>query len=787
MADTLKHMRELAEPELLNKDTMLISKPAADRWGWLPALSLTSAIGVFLLALAYNGGRDAAQWADALFWFGLLVLFLPIAGRLLSSGASRRERIALLVVLGMALYLAKYLQYPLYFTYHDEFAHWRTAYDIAASGHLFQRNPIIPISSFYPGLEIATNALSSLTGLSLFAAGNVVLGVGRLVLILAVYLFFEHIISSARVAGIATLLYMANPHFLFFDADFSYESLALPLAMFVLFAVARRSSEPGGRHRGLTLAIWLGLGAVVITHHVTSYAPVAFLLLWTVVSSYNRGLLLTLRHKIADFSAFFYPQRHGTSHQSRDQKDKDQAGPGWAALIGLVMSIAWLIYTGDLAIGYLYPYLSGALHQLAEIFFSRGPIRPLFQDASGLVAPLWERLMTYASIGLILLGLPFGLFWIWQRKRSNALALTLSVVAFAYPVSQIFRLTKAGAESADRATEFLFLSMAFILAIGVREFWLSRVLNWRRPEIVMGAIAVSFLGPTIAGSGPMWFRMPGTYLVIADPRSIEPEGISAAQWSDLYLGGGHRIAADRINGLLMASYGNEWIVEGVYEVVPPVLTSLQFEPKDKAILQQQRIQYLIVDRRLSTGLPRIGVYFEITASGIKQYNKPIDPAALTKFDDVKNVSRLFDSGNIVIYDVEAITNPPTIISTSKTSCISASPTAATSSYPNVAHLYAGIIHDIPASLTMNISLMNIQQQQGVICGSFNVMPENGLFNGIPQNGSFTGTVNTDRQIQFTVTSNTGQATYSFEGMVQPDGSIAGTYCGLGTATGKCSG
>src|SRR5437773_9757751 len=105
MTDSLKHLRELAEPEMLNKDTMLMPKAAADRWGWLPdkdtmlmpkaaadrwgwlpALSLTSAVGVFLLALAYNGGRDAAQWADPLFWFGLLVLFLPIRSEVRGVG-----------------------------------------------------------------------------------------------------------------------------------------------------------------------------------------------------------------------------------------------------------------------------------------------------------------------------------------------------------------------------------------------------------------------------------------------------------------------------------------------------------------------------------------------------------------------------------------------------------------------------------------------------------------------------------------------------------------------------
>jgi hypothetical protein len=37
-----------------------------------------------------------------------------------------------------------------------------------------------------------------------------------------------------------------------------------------------------------------------------------------------------------------------------------------------------------------------------------------------------------------------------------------------------------------------------------------------------------------------------------------------------------------------------------------------------------------------------------------------------------------------------------------------------------------------------------------------------------------------------VTSNTGQATFSFDGTIQPDGTLAGTYCSLEVATGRCS-
>ena len=35
------------------------------------------------------------------------------------------------------------------------------------------------------------------------------------------------------------------------------------------------------------------------------------------------------------------------------------------------------------------------------------------------------------------------------------------------------------------------------------------------------------------------------------------------------------------------------------------------------------------------------------------YTVALDPADLTKFDGVQNVNRIYDSGNIIIYDVSA--------------------------------------------------------------------------------------------------------------------------------------
>src|SRR5689334_11982262 len=70
-----------------------IAPAASASWGWLPTLSLAGAGGLLLVALANNQARAGAAWPDALFWAGLLLLFAPVAARLLAPEPARRERI----------------------------------------------------------------------------------------------------------------------------------------------------------------------------------------------------------------------------------------------------------------------------------------------------------------------------------------------------------------------------------------------------------------------------------------------------------------------------------------------------------------------------------------------------------------------------------------------------------------------------------------------------------------------------------------------------------------------
>jgi uncharacterized membrane protein len=590
-------------------------------WGWLPVVSVVDALGLCVVAVAYAGARVNAIWGDPVFWVGILLLFVPAAIRVLSPTVSQGERIGMLVMLGIALYLVKVFQYPLTAgADFDELRHLRTAEDIARLHQLFQPNPILTVSPSYPGLEIVENAISGLTGIPLFYAGMLVIGVARLLLVVALYLFFARVSGSAQIAGIATLLYMANPNFLYFGAALAYESLALPLAVVVLLAVALRWRAPPALNWSLTPIICLLLGAVVITHHVTSYVLVLFLLVWTALS-----MVLSRR-------------------------PWQRTGPGGPALLGLAMVVAWTIFTGGAVVNYISDVLEDALLELLQILGGQTAPRRLFQDGAGVVAPLWERVMSYASVGLILVGILVGLPLIWRRYRTSAVALALTGLAISYPAAQAVRLTHAGGIVSDRTMEFNFWGIAFVMAVGITGYIVAAAPSWWRMGTTVSAMTIVFIGGILLGGGSAWNRMPGPYLVAADARSITPESQMVAAWLAQHIASRDWIGTDRTNGLLIGAEGRlRPTTDEINDEVARVFTSTQFGDEEQHILQVKHIQYLVVDRRLSTGLPRIGFYFSQREPNAFHYHAPIEAAALAKFDHAPEMDRLYDSGNIIVY------------------------------------------------------------------------------------------------------------------------------------------
>ncbi|MCA1725635.1 MAG: hypothetical protein LC748_15565, partial [Thermomicrobia bacterium] len=355
------------------------AQPARESWGWFPALALISAFGLLLVVTAYTCSRFEGRWispgqALIVWWTGLVVIFLPISARLLSSEPSRRERLATVVTLGLQFFLVEVLSSPIQFVDYDELMHWHTVDSILRYHHLFHQNSLLPVSPLYPGLENVTSALVSLSGISIFHAGVIVLAISRVVFVIALFLLFEEISASPRVAGIATLLYMTNPNFLFFDAQFIYESLALPFAVLVLYAVVRSVRRGPNGQLARAIAAVLGATFVIITHHVASYMLAAVLLIWTLVSHLGPRLRF--------------------SHADRQQ-------PGGLTLLVFAGGLTWLLYVATIVVGYLAAPVTHGVTELASIILREQKSRALFQGYAGQVNPLWERLIALASVLLI--------------------------------------------------------------------------------------------------------------------------------------------------------------------------------------------------------------------------------------------------------------------------------------------------------------------------------------------------------------------------------------------------
>jgi hypothetical protein len=600
--------------------------PLAARWGWLPALSLAAAAGLLIVAAANMLARAGAGQAQALFWTGFLVLAAPPAARLASAQPGRRERLGLVLVSGLAFYLVKVLHSPYAFTFSDELLHQYNTQAVLQYGVLFHPHPVLPVIAYYPGLASAAAALAALGGLPVFTSGLVVIGAARLVLVLSLFLFYEQVSGSARAAGVGALLYMAHSNFLYWSAQFSYESLALPLAALVAYAAARAEELPGGRERAaLTWAAALVLLAVVVTHHLTSYALVG--LLWLA------ALACLVRWRLTG---------GGT-------------GPWELALAGLAAAGLWVFWVAPQTLTYLSIIFSRAFVSFMQMLAGLETARRLFQSNAGHVAPLWERVAGIASVLLLAAAQPLGLVQIARRYRTDVFALLLSGAAVAYFAMLALRFTQAGWETGNRASDFLFVGLAFVTALAAVQAW--DYLHAAGQALLTGGLAIVFMGGLIAG-WPRDLRLGGPYRVAVAGRALEPQGVAAAAWLLEALGPDHAVAADSSNALLLLNHGDQAAYSGRNDGFHEVIAATPLADWQLRLLRREGIEYVLVDRRRVSWDSMAGYYFVPPANRVAAGEEFIDPGVNAKFERQDRVSRLFDSGDITLYDVRSLSLVP---------------------------------------------------------------------------------------------------------------------------------
>ena len=242
---------------------------------------------------------------------------------------------------------------------------------------------------------------------------------------------------------------------------------------------------------------------------------------------------------------------------------------------------------------------------------------------------------------------------LWRWQNSRLIAITLLTLVF--PVSLAFRLTVKGWELGSRLGALSFIGVALVVAIAFLCRRSGKPPGRVWAVTIAACVTLVAMGGFIVGWGVV--NLPSGYRVAGDALSVERTGIDAARWTRTGLGSGHRFGADRINRLLLATYGDQRIVTTLLHRVDMSRTMFAsgLGSSERYDLRAGRVDYLLVDMRMTLEKPLMGVYFEKGEPDWVSANPP-SPQALLKFDALPRASRLYDSGAIKIYDVRAFRN-----------------------------------------------------------------------------------------------------------------------------------
>jgi hypothetical protein len=364
---------------------------------------------------------------------------------------------------------------------------------------------------------------------------------------------------------------------------------------------------------------------------MTSYALIAFLLAWAFLER----------------------------SAARSAETAPRAGLWLLALAGVAIVALWGALIAPVTSGYLGPVFGKAGSSLFDLILGESGPKRVFAGAGVPSTPLAEQVLGFGAVALALTALPFG---IWQlRRRVTPLRALLAIAGVLYPATLALRLTQAGTEISNRASEFVFVGIAFLAATALTAgrsrapAWVRRRLSGPTPIALIATAAILFAGGIVIGWA-RYSRVPGPYMVVADERSVEREGIKAARWARRRLPPRSRILTDRSNSLLMGSIGRQDPQGGDFRghFVGQVITAPKLRPHLRHILVGDDLSYLMVDRRLADGLPAVGVYFESDEPHAYHHVTPPSESALVKYDGVCPISRVFDSGDIIIYDTRPV-------------------------------------------------------------------------------------------------------------------------------------
>ena len=593
--------------------------PEPRRW-W--AAPLVSVVGLAVITLAFRWSRanehlELDRW---LLWLGLALLVVPATAALLDASTTRTARIGFVALVAAGIYLVKVLHDPLEVGFPDEFIHIANAQGILAEGRLYPVSEIIPASKGFPGLESTTVLLSQVTGMGIFSSGLVLIGFARIVGLVAIVLLVERLVGSARIAGLAALIYCAAPNYVFWSAQFSYESLSLPLLLLALVCVLEvRARRLAGESSGAwSVGAAVLIAAVVVTHHLSSYALVV--LLWAMV-------LLDVRSAA-----------------------RRRAAPIALAVLATVLALAWTLFVAGDVSGYLGSIFSKAFSAVRDSIAGEADTRAPFQAGASSAtlerpAPI-DILLALGSVALMGAGVLVGSWRARKRSWPDPFAYVVMAGGPLLLIAFVARAVPGAWETANRSTNFFYVGAALLTALAAAE-----VFDRARSDLLRRAL-LPLCGFVLIGGGLVigWqtdARLPRPLEAQRGAHVQRTESRAFVRWARQNLPADSQFIADETASRLLAVAGFRNTPTTRAHGVLPLVTEPELPAWERQVLVDDGVDFIVLDRRLSSNVPFIGMFLPRKGDPREFY-----PAGVSsKFASLPGVRRIYDSGDIVVYDV----------------------------------------------------------------------------------------------------------------------------------------
>jgi hypothetical protein len=590
--------------------------------GRLPELAVGMALASLVVAVAFDGARSSKSWATDLFWAGQVLLYaLPAAFLLFRRHIGRAEAFGVALLMPIATFLILAYYSPDQFRFIDEFQHVQTAQTILTTHHLFHLNTSLPVSSQFPGLEIITTALVAITHLSITTSGMIVTGLAHVLVGVCLYFLVVEVTGRPRIAAFAAVIYATGPHYQFFDSYFIYQTIAIPFLLLSLLAVVKMVKAQGKLANSWAV-VAVACGAVTtVSHHITSYALVAVLLAFTVAQ-------------------LFLPQSARTWRV-----------PAVFAVVA-AMVVGWDLGIATATWSYIKPILD-------SLFGQKGILPNSQKKGVAGNLPRIDTIWEYVSTLLLVVLTPFGAWRVWKARRSasNAVTLGLGLGALSIFLVLVVRVVSGdGGELAGRAMSFALIPVSIVVAAVVvgrvrakrdrPRHGLRRFQNYGLATVGTALLVVLAVGGIAGGLPSYYARVPGPYRVSAYERSVDSHNVDASVWAADNLPHGGGIASDDFTESMFSSLG----YQSYQRNIATLFLSSGYTAADRALVRQKKLTYVVADKRITEQLPAAGFYFSPDPHQ-GNYKKPLPSQTINKFDDIPGVSRVFDDGTIVIYDL----------------------------------------------------------------------------------------------------------------------------------------